>query len=189
MRPAAAAAACDRPQPPLATRLWARRRLVRPGQPRSRYPAGALHPGRCLRRPGPLCPGRQGGALCATACRRWGRSWEPQEGGCDAECPGSVRASQVPLKTVGVEAWGTRTSMERREESGRVELTGALMDRGRLGSERGARLAAQAFSGVMVPAGTSRRRSGETGDVLGSVCPGPVNTQLPPAPQLVGNWL
>lgn len=52
--------------------------------------------------------------------------------------------------TTGVEAWGMRTSMERREESGRVELTDALMDRGRLGSER---LAAQAFSGAVVSAG------------------------------------
>lgn len=51
--------------------------------------------------------------------------------------PGSCAGHPgIPVKTVGVEAWGTRTSMERREESGRVGLADALMDRGRLGSER-----------------------------------------------------
>lgn len=158
---------------------------MRPGQPSSRYPASALHPGRCSRRPGPLCPGRQGGALCAAACRRWGRSWGPQEGGSDAEYPGSVRASQVPLKTVGDEAWGTQTSMERREESGRVGLTDALMDRGRLGSERvwqRRRFVVRRFLRW-----TGRRRSWDWGRAR--VCPGPVNTQLSPAPQLVGSWL
>lgn len=76
--------------------------------------------------------------------------------------------------------------MERREESGRVELTGALMDRGRLGSERvwQRRLFLMRWF-LRGPAGAGRG----TGDVLGSICPGPVNTQLPPAPQLVGNWL
>lgn len=51
--------------------------------------------------------------------------------------PGSCAGQQgTTVKTVGAEAWGTRTSMERREESRRVGLTDALMDRGRLGSER-----------------------------------------------------
>lgn len=51
--------------------------------------------------------------------------------------PGScVGQPGITVKILGAEAWGTRTSMERREESGRVGLTDALMDRGRLGSER-----------------------------------------------------
>lgn len=51
--------------------------------------------------------------------------------------PGSCAGQPgTTVMTVGAEAWGTRTSMERREESGRVGLTDALKDRGRLGSER-----------------------------------------------------
>lgn len=107
VRPAAArppAAARNRPSWPGCGRGDSR---CTPARRAAACGAGAPHGGRC-RRPGPLCPGRRGSALCAAARGRWGRGRglrRPGEPGRDGAAPvprsrdrmeSPVRATQVP---------------------------------------------------------------------------------------------
>lgn len=95
-------------------------------------PAGAPHGGRC-RCPGPLCPDRRGGALCAAACGRRDRGGgrgrgRPGELGWEDAVPGA-RSGRVPRT-----GWGVKCQPPRYRCAGNRGR--GLRDAGLSGAER-----------------------------------------------------
>lgn len=137
---------CARPPPataPTHGRAAGAATAVRLRPPRSRLSGQRSTPGRC-RRPGALCPGRLGGALCRRARAAGsgvgvgvGTGWEQEQrmqprvlapSGSRGQ-DGESSASQVPV----CGRWGSRRAgrgpFRSREESGRVGADDALGER------------------------------------------------------------